>query len=101
MLRYEKLRRSRRSFIALTGLTPEEFKVLLPAFSEACQQLCPTEKTLAGKRRQRQSGGGRKGMLQTSAQQLLFVLVYQKAYPCRSCSGPSLNSASHASTIGF
>jgi hypothetical protein len=87
MLRYEKLKRNQRSFIALTGLTPEEFKMWLPAFSAACQQLYPADNTLPGKRRQRQSGGGRKGMLQSPEQQLLFVLVYQKAYPLQELLG--------------
>src|SRR5258708_6418913 len=87
MLTSEKLKRNRRRFLALTGLTLKEFKVLLPAFNAACQELYPTDKTLAGEPRQRQTGGGRSARLASLEQQLLFVLVYQKAYPVQELIG--------------
>jgi Helix-turn-helix of DDE superfamily endonuclease/DDE superfamily endonuclease len=81
MLDYPQVKRDRRKFLALTGLTLKEFKVLLPAFVEAYQGHYPPEKTVAGQKRQRQCGGGRQGRLATAEQQLLFILVYQKTYP--------------------
>jgi hypothetical protein len=81
MLDYRWVKRDRRKFLALTGLTLKEFKALLPAFVEAYQGHYPPEKTVAGRKRQRQRGGGRQGRLATAEQQLLFILVYQKTYP--------------------
>ncbi len=81
MLTYTELKRNRRKFLALTGLTPKEFQILLPAFEQAYQHRYPTQQTLAGTARQRRAGGGRKSVLDTPEQKLLFGLVYLKAYP--------------------
>lgn len=80
MLTYETLKKQPRRFLALTGLTPREFKVLLPAFVSAYQERYPTEQTQAGKPRQRKPGGGRASPLASPEARLLFVLVYQKTY---------------------
>ena len=66
MLDYKKLKRNRRKFLALTGLTDKEFKELWPEFNKAYQQPDENNKTLAGRKRQRKIGGGRKGMLQSA-----------------------------------
>jgi hypothetical protein len=87
MLTYAKLKRNRRKCVALTGLTPKEFMALLPAFTRTCAEHYPTEKTLVGKPRKRQVGGGRKGVLQEPEQKLLFILVYQKTYPLQTLLG--------------
>ena len=87
MLRYATLKRDRRKCVALTGLTPKEFAVLLPAFARAYAEQYPVERTLAGEPRQRQAGGGRKGGLAEMEQKLLFILVYQKAYPLQTLLG--------------
>ena len=42
---------------------------------------------MAGKPRQRQAGGGRKGGLPEVEQKLLFILVHQKAYPLQTLLG--------------
>lgn len=81
MLEYSTLKSDRRKFLALTGLTPKEFKALLPSFSEAYRRQYAGHKTQAGKKRQRQVGGGRRGLLPTPEQKLLFILLYLKAYP--------------------
>lgn len=81
MLTYTKIKLNRRKFLAFTGLTPKEFKLVLPAFARAYQRRYPTTKTLAGTRRQRRAGGGRQSTLDTPEQKLLFALVYLKAYP--------------------
>src|SRR5215211_3737171 len=81
MLAYKLLKEERRKFLALTGLTLKEFKALLPSFTEAYRRQYAGRRTLAGKRRQRQVGGGRRGRLETAEQKLLFILVYLTAYP--------------------
>ena len=81
MLTYGTLKRDRRKFLALTGLTLREFKALLPPFTEGYRRRYAGPKTQAGKKRKRQVGGGRRGLLQTPEQKLLFILVYLKAYP--------------------
>src|SRR5215211_4205715 len=81
MLAYKMLKEERRKFLALTGLTLKEFKALLPAFTEAYRRQYTGHKTLVGKKRKRQAGGGRRGLLETAEQKLLFILVYLKAYP--------------------
>lgn len=87
MLTYEELKTNPRKFLSLTSLTPEEFADLLPAFERAYWKRYPASKTLAGKRRKRKAGAGRKGSLENVEQKLLFILVYQKSYPLQSVMG--------------
>ena len=87
MLRYDNLKRNHRQFLSLTGLTPKEFKMLLPAFAHAYARTYPADQTLAGQPRQRELGGGRQGSLDRIEQKLLFVLVYQKTYPIQALLG--------------
>ena len=87
MLEYAALKRERRKFLALTGLTVKEFKSLLPPFSEAYHRKYERHETLAGCRRRRRIGGGRRGQLDTPEQKLLFILVYQKTYPLQTVMG--------------
>ena len=87
MLTYTKLKRNRRKCVALTGLTPKEFSALLPAFAQAYAEQYPVEKTMTGKPRKRQVGGGRKGVLQETEQKLLFILVPPKTYPLQTLLG--------------
>src|SRR5437660_4171070 len=81
MLTYTEVRGNQRRFLALTGLTPSEFDLLLPAFSRCCERLYPAGRTQAGHPRQRFPGGGRTGALHAPEQKLLFLLVYLKTYP--------------------
>lgn len=81
MLTYTQLRRNRREFLALTGLTPREFQLLLDGFTRACQRRCRRDRTLAGGPGHRRAGGGRKPILEGPEQRLLFILVYLKTYP--------------------
>src|SRR3954467_13212262 len=81
MLTYTEVRGNQRRFLALTGLTPSEFDLLLPAFSRCCERLYPEDRTLAGRPRKRFPGGGRTGALHAPEQKLLFLLVYLKTYP--------------------
>ena len=87
MTSYEKLKKQPKRFLALTGLTHREFQELLMAFGQAYEELYPARKTLAGKRRKRKAGGGRRSELKSIEAKLLFVLVYQKTYPLQVVQG--------------
>src|SRR2546430_7863249 len=76
-----------RDFLAATGLTHEEFGRLLPVFAAADAALYPPDKTLEGKVRQRQVGGGAKGLLVQMEDKLLFIVVYQKTNPLQTMHG--------------
>ena len=81
MLNYIDLKADRRKFLALTGLTPQEFERLLAAFSRAYDGRYPIDQTVDGQPRCRFAGGGRQGALPCHEQKLLFILVYLKTYP--------------------
>jgi hypothetical protein len=81
MLTYAQIKSNRRKFLALTGLTPQEFELILPAFEQTYARRYRATKTQAGDARQRKAGGGRKTTLDSPEQKLLFALVYLKAYP--------------------
>src|SRR5438309_6466305 len=81
MMTYTELRGDRQRCVSLTGLTPSEFDLLLPAFAHCCERLYPVDRTAAGRPRQRFPGGGRTGALHAPEQKLLFLLVYLKTYP--------------------
>ncbi len=81
MIIYTQIKGNRRKFLALTGLTPAEFRAVLPTFDQAYQRIYPVTRTLNGAPRQRRAGGGRKSVLDSPEQKLLFALVYVKTYP--------------------
>lgn len=81
MLTHTEIRGDRRRLVALTGLTPAEFALLLKAFARAYERRHPTDRTAAGRPRRRRAGAGRKGALPGLEQKLLFLLVYLKTYP--------------------
>ena len=87
MLTYDELKERPRKFVSFTSLTPDEFKVLRPAFERAYLKKYPASKTKAGEARKRRAGAGRKGSLASIEQKLLFALVYQKSYPLQSVMG--------------
>src|SRR5262249_26379206 len=87
MLDYESLKGDERQFVALTGISPTEFQRLLPAFTRAYARPYPPTQTHAGRPRRRRPGGGRKAVLLRPEDKLLFILVYQKAYPLQQLRG--------------
>ena len=87
MLTYEQLKDHPRELLAATGLTVEEIERLLPEFETAYATRHPAQCTLAGKPRQRQPGGGAKGVLEQMADRLLFILVYMKTQPLQTMHG--------------
>jgi hypothetical protein len=86
VLESQRLKKNRRKFLALTGLTLKEFGMLLPVFAELYEH-ARAGTTQRGTVRQRAVGGGCKGQLRTAEQKLLFILVYQKAYPLQALLG--------------
>ena len=87
MLNYNELKDRPRDFLAATGLAPEEFEKLLPAFRAAYEKNYPLHLTQAAKARQRQFGGGAKGALPNIEDKLLFILAYQKTNPLQTLHG--------------
>jgi hypothetical protein len=87
MLTYATLKDKPREFLAATGLTHTEFVRLLAAFAAADATRYPADKTLTGKPRQRQAGGGAKGFLPTLEERLFFILVYVKTHPLQTLHG--------------
>ena len=87
MITYQRLNERPRLFLALTGLTPVEFRHLLPAFERAYMELYPVRLTLQGQPRHRAAGAGRHSRLGSSADKLLFLLVYLKTYPLQAVLG--------------
>jgi hypothetical protein len=87
-LTYEALAAHPRVFLSCTGLTPEEFIILLMDFDYAWQ-LYEVEQLLDSlPTRQRQPGGGRKATgLARIEEKLLFILMYEKLYPLQSVIG--------------
>ena len=86
MLTYEQLKDRPREFLAATGLTRAEFDQLLPAF-QAAERTRYADLTREDKPRQRQPGGGARGMLDTATDRLLFILVYLKTNPLQTMHG--------------
>jgi len=87
MLTYEELKKSPRKFLSMTSLKVEEFDILLPFFAEEYEAPNSETHTRAGQARQRKAGGGNKPKLATLEDKLLFILVYEKAYPLQTAQG--------------
>ncbi|GHU19547.1 hypothetical protein FACS189472_09490 [Alphaproteobacteria bacterium] len=75
MLSFEMVLKNDRLMKSLTGLSREEFEVLLPTFEQVWKE------SLASKERQRAVGGGLKGLLPDASHKLLYILFYMKTYP--------------------
>lgn len=87
MITYTQLKEKPKEFLAATGLRPDEFERLLPAFAAEYESQYPADKTMKGQPRQRQRGGGVKGVLAKLEDKLLFILIYEKTYPLQTMHG--------------
>jgi hypothetical protein len=87
MLTYAQLKNKPKEFLAASGLKVDEFERLLPAFAGQYESRYPADKTMKGKPRQRQRGGGVKGVLAKLEDKLLFILIYEKTYPLQTMHG--------------
>jgi hypothetical protein len=81
MLTFTKVVQQPTVLQALTGLSPEAFGDVLPAFVQAMQHVERQADAQRPQPRKRQRGGGRKPILQHPVDQLLFILFYFKVYP--------------------
>lgn len=79
MFTFEKLAKRPRVFQRLTGLTVEEFDLLLDKFNSGWQMFILNK--FLSKERKRKFGGGRKSHLHSLEDKLLFILVYTRIYP--------------------
>ena len=79
MINYDDLKTKPKEFLAVTGLTHEEFVHLLPTFEQLYQQQT-AQHTTEGKPRIRRKGAGVRGKLWQIHNKLLFILAYQKGY---------------------
>jgi hypothetical protein len=91
MITYAQLQNKPKEFLAATGLKVDEFERLLPAFATQYEKQYPADKTMKGQPRQRQRGGGVKGVLAEMADKLLFILIYEKTYPLQTMHGLQFN----------
>lgn len=73
--------RNERQFLALTGLSKEQFDELLNEFSSCLEVIKDEQYRKNRKTRLRKPGGGRKGGLVTPKNKLFFVLCFLKSYP--------------------
>jgi len=69
----------------LTGLTPDEFRDLVPSFSAAGET--HTELNWRGQERQRAKGGGPQAGLASTEEKLFFLLFYLRHYPVQEVMG--------------
>src|SRR5258708_39595634 len=79
-------KRTARLMRATTSLTVAEFETVAGDLATLLASI-QAQKTAAGKPRQRQPGGGRKGCLASGQQKLFFILLYYKAYPTQDVMG--------------
>jgi len=85
MITYDRIKDRESLFIAFTGLRPAEFEMLLPVF-ETAYDIYMSE-IIETRKRDRVFGGGRKPVLRTVEDMLLFILVYFKLYPIQELAG--------------
>jgi len=79
MMTFKKLSKRPRVFQRMTGLTTDEFQILLDKFQSAWQEF--VGKNFLSKDRKRKYGGGRHTRLLFLEDKLLFILVYTRIYP--------------------
>jgi hypothetical protein len=87
MITYQHLKSKPALFQSFTGLTLPAFAQLLPAFAQAYARSLDTRDQQRPLPRQRQRGGGRKAVLQTAEDKMVFILVYFRHYPVQVLQG--------------
>ncbi len=79
MISIERALANKRLMLAITGITPQEFLSLIPAFSQSYFK--EKRKQHRKNAKSREFGGGRIGFLKTIEEKLFFILFYYKCYP--------------------
>lgn len=85
-MKIERIIKNRAMLRAVTTLDPEEFEKLVVNFEVEWGKQ-NKRRTFEGKERQRATGGGNKGYLESIDHKLLFILMYFKLYPIAACDG--------------
>jgi hypothetical protein len=85
MLSYSKVQGKASVLQSLTGLKQPEFETLLKSFDMVWQDYI--EREYVQRPRARRYGGGRHAELASSADKLLFILVYFRLYPTQVVQG--------------
>lgn len=84
MLHYDKLKNKPGTFRSITGLRLHQFVRLVAEFTAIYDQ---SRQPTDAKPRKRKLGGGRKGVLATPQDKLLFILFYFRHYPTQEVMG--------------
>lgn len=87
MLSYGKIEDNHRLLQNFTGPNHQAFRRLLFSFENAYETALAERDAARETARQRQRGGGRKVVLATGADKLLFILSYYKFYPTQEVQG--------------
>jgi hypothetical protein len=77
---YEYISNNKHLYPFLTGLTYEQFEILLNKFSKQLR-IAERHKYMPETNRIRSFGGGRKSKLDSDAKKLLFILFFYRIYP--------------------
>ena len=85
-MKYEKVRKLPSQFLAMTGLTVDDFDALLPYFKEHWENY-NDRLTLEGKPRQRISYNRKNSLLPLASDKLFFILSYLKNNPLQETHG--------------
>jgi hypothetical protein len=86
LITYDQVKDNLKVLRAMTSLDPSEFETLLADFEKTWEADCHAHQ-LPDADREREVGGGRKAVLQTGADKLLFILFYFKIYPLQEILG--------------
>lgn len=81
MMRYKSLQLNKKHFQSFTGLTVDEFKILITDSQADWAEQRIERLKQNNPNRQRKIGGGRKKRLKTLEDQLLLTLVWARLYP--------------------
>lgn len=87
MLNYAKIKSRPRIVQSITGLSQSAFAQLAIAFRRAYEQALDERDTQRETPRQRRRGGGRKAVLVTIEDKLVFILFYFRLYPTQEVLG--------------
>jgi hypothetical protein len=87
MLMFERIAVKPVVFQMVTGLSLQAFLDLLPAFHRATAHIEHQAEQRRKQPRRRQPGGGRKPLLRSDADRLLFILFSFKVYPLQAVQG--------------
>lgn len=81
MFSYAAVKADTRLFLAMTGLTREEFEKMLPAFQKAWDEYVQQAYLDREGRQRRYGGGQQESTLVSMEDKLLFIWYYVKVYP--------------------